>query len=830
MSDGLLEAEKIVPVTIEEEMKGAYMDYAMSVIVSRALPDVRDGLKPVHRRVLYTMAQLGNTHSKPYKKSARVVGDVMGKYHPHGDIPIYDAVVRLAQDFSMREPLIDGQGNFGSIDGDSPAAMRYTEVRMAEVTEELLAELDAETVDFVPNYDGSLEEPVVLPAKFPHLLVNGSTGIAVGMATNIPPHHLGEVIDATVALIQNPHWETEQLLPFLQGPDFPTAGFILGRSGFREAYRTGRGSILLRGKAEIEVSKGDRERIVISELPYQVNKAKLIEKIAELVKEKKIEGISDLRDESDRNGMRVVVELKRGENGAVLLNQLYKHTALQTSYAIHLLAIDQKRPRTFQLKDMLWAFIEHRKEVVTRRTLFEFKKAEAKAHLLEGLKKAVESLDVVIQLIRQASSPDQAKQELIRILGLSLAQAQAVLEMRLQRLTALERDHLLRDYEAILKKKAELQAILDSEALVFQMIQGELLEIQKKYTTPRRTQILIDTQSEWEDEDLIAPEEALVVITHGGYVKRMSPQLFRSQRRGGRGVSGMQAIEGDFVRSLYRTHTLHYLLCFTNQGRLYWLKVHRIPEVSRISKGKAIVNLLQLLPGEKVQAILETPSFSENQFLFLVTRRGIVKKTPLSEFQHVRATGVRALMLEEGDEVVGVKITQGQQHIFLCTRNGFGICFSEQDVRSMGRSAHGVYGIRFKDGEEKAADEVVGMEVLNAVQGVPVGEILIVSEKGFGKRTLITDFRFQNRGGQGMVAMKPHDKTGPVMGCCQVVPEEDLVLVSNQGQIIRIRVADISEQGRYAQGVKLMNLEADERLVSMEPLAEDVKETENEGG
>jgi DNA gyrase subunit A len=815
------EKSNVVSVNIEDEMRGAYLDYAMSVIVGRALPDVRDGLKPVHRRALYAMYDLGNTHNKPYKKSARVVGDVIGKYHPHGDVAVYDTIVRMAQDFSLRYPLVDGQGNFGSVDGDSPAAMRYTEIRMEKMTDELLADLDKETVDFGPNYDDSLTEPRVLPAKFPNLLVNGGTGIAVGMATNIPPHNLTEVINATVALIDNPSLDTNAMLEYVKGPDFPTGATMFGGNVIREAYRTGRGSVTIRGRAEIETFKGDRERIVVTEIPYMVNKAKLIEKIAELVRDKRIEGISDLRDESDRTGMRIVIEIKKGENSNVILNQLYKMTQLQDNFGINMLAIHHGQPKTFNLRDMIWAFVEHRKDVVVRRTVFELKKAEARAHILEGLKRAVENIDEVIALIKAAKSPDEAKIGLMDRFSFSALQAQAILDMRLQRLTGLERDKIIEEYHQILALIEELKKILGSEALVFKIIKDELIEIKEKYGDERRTEIIVGGSTDFEVEDLISDEETLVSITHTGYVKRADPSQFRSQHRGGRGIRGVTTGDEDFVTAIYRTNTLNHLLCFSDKGRLYWLKVYKIPEASRSAKGKAIVNLISLAAGEKIKAILPVREFTENEFVIMVTKKGVIKKTALSEFKNVRSAGLNAISIDDEDELVGAKVTNGKNEIFLCSMFGMSIRFPEDDVRAMGRGARGVIGMSLDEGDRVMAMEVLSTEV--DAEGKPVKpfEILTVTDGGYGKRTPVSEYRCQSRGGKGIITMKcVNEARGNVMGARQVLPKDDIMLVSNKGQMIRIHVGEISEQGRTAQGVRLMNMAQGEKVVSFEYMAE----------
>lgn len=813
----------ITQINIEDEMRGAYLDYAMSVIVGRALPDARDGLKPVHRRALYAMYDLSNNYENPYKKSARIVGDVIGKYHPHGDIPVYDTIVRMAQSFSLRYPLVDGQGNFGSVDGDAPAAMRYTEIRMKKITNEILADIDCETVEFKPNYDDSLLEPTVFPTKVPNLLINGSSGIAVGMATNIPPHNLSEIIDAAVALIHNPSLKTDDLFQYVKGPDFPTGAHIFGGESLKQAYRTGRGPVTIRGKIEIEPWKGDREKIIIQEIPYQVNKARLIEKIAELVRDKKIEGISDLRDESDRSGMRIVIELKKSENSNIILNQLYKLTQLQENYGIILLAIHQGQPKVFNLRDLIWVFIEHRKDVVVRRTQFELRKSEARAHLLEGLKKAVENIDEVISLIKSSKNSEEAHSTLQSKYFFSDAQIKAILEMRLQRLTGLERDKILEEYQKILLLIGELRRILDTEPLVFKIIEEELLEIKKVYGDSRRTQLVYETFSGLEVEDLIADTEALVSMTHTGYTKRTDPNLFKSQHRGGKGVRGVSTSDEDFVTSIYRCTTLSYLLCFTDKGKLYWLKVHQIPDSSRYAKGKAIINLVALGPQEKIKAVLPVREFKENEYIVMVTRAGIIKKTPLSEFKNVRSAGVIALSTDLGDELVSAKLTRGNNDIFLCTRNGMSIRFNEGDVRSMGRAARGVIGINLDQG-----DTVVSMEVLGELsdlwqqsqtQGQEL-EILTVTENGYGKRTSVSEYRLQNRAGSGVINMKATDKNGFVIGSRQVLSKDDIMLVSNKGQMIRICVGEISEQGRNTQGVRLITLSQGERIVSFEYFVE----------
>jgi DNA gyrase subunit A len=721
----------------------------------------------------------------------------------------------MAQDFSLRYPLVDGQGNFGSIDGDSPAAMRYTEIRMDKITDELLADIDKETVDFGPNYDDSLQEPLVLPSKIPNLLVNGSAGIAVGMATSIPPHNLGEVIDATVALIEDPSLTTNDMLRFVKGPDFPTGAYAFGGEQLREAYRTGRGTVRMRSKAEIETFKNDRERIIVSSLPYQVNKAKLIEKIAELVKDKRIEGISDLRDESDRTGMRIVIEIRKGENANVILNQLYKLTQMQDSFSINLLAIHNNQPKIFNLRDMIWAFIEHRKDIVIRRTIFDLKKAEARAHILEGLKRAVENIDEIVAMIKKAGNPDEARQNLIARFDFSEIQAQAILEMRLQRLTGLERDKIIQEYHEILKLIESLKKLLASEAAIYQLIRTELTEIKEKYGDERRTEIMLGASSDFEVEDLIADEDTLVSITHSGYVKRSDPAQFKRQGRGGKGVRGVTTGDEDFVTAIYNTNTLAYLLCFTDRGRMYWLKVYKVPEASRSAKGRAIINLVSLQPGEKIKAILPVREFSEHEYVIMVTRAGVIKKTPLSDFSNVRNVGLNAISTDEGDELVSARITSGNNDIFLCSQQGMSIRFSESDVRPMGRAARGVIGMSLDEG-----DRVVSMEVLSGQDQGPSNEILIVTEYGYGKRTPVSEYRCQSRGGKGLITMKFSERNGNVMGSRQVAPQADVVLVSDKGQMIRIRVAEISEQSRITQGVRLMSVASGEKVVSFEALAE----------
>jgi len=825
-----------VAVNIEDEMKRSYMDYAMSVIVGRALPDVRDGLKPVHRRCLYAMNDMGNDYNKPYKKSARVVGDVIGKYHPHGDTAVYDTIVRMAQDFSLRYLLVDGQGNFGSVDGDSPAAMRYTEIRMKQLTHELLADLEKETVPFTANYDESLYEPSVLPAKFPNLLVNGSSGIAVGMATNIPPHNLGEIIDAIIALIHNPALSYEELLELVPGPDFPTGGTIYGRQGIIDAYSTGRGIIQVRAKAHVENSKKhDRESIVVTEIPYQVNKARLITSIAELVKEKKIEGISDLRDESDRDGMRIVVDLKKDENAEVLLNQLYKHTQMQTSFGINMLAIVHNRPKLMSLAEMMHYFIEHRREMVTKRTLFELKKAEARAHILEGLKIALDWLDAVIELIRESKTPPEAKLGLMegrfsdpdylqrlnlpRPVGyenavqLSEIQAQAILEMRLQRLTGLERDKIISEYEEILRLIARLKEILGSDAEIMKIIVGELTDIKERFGDKRRTDIMHQT-ADISLEDTIEDAEMVVTVSHTGYIKRSAVDLYRAQRRGGKGKTGMKTREEDFVEQLFIASTKDFLLFFSDMGRVYRIKVYEIPEGSRTTKGKAVVNLVNVQEGEKITAILPVKDLNrEDLYLLMATRNGVVKKTPLVEYLNIRTTGINAVNLDEGDKLISVALTDGQKDVFLASRHGKAIRFPEADARPMGRVTRGVRGMNLE-----AQDEVIGMEVVDPT--ATGSTIFTLTENGFGKRTDLDEYRGQSRGGKGLITIKTTTRNGLVVGVMQVNDENQLMVITDQGKILRVPVAGFSVIGRNTQGVRVMVTEEQEKIVAVAKLAE----------
>ena len=796
----------IANVDINKEMQEAYLQYSMSVIVGRALPDVRDGLKPVHRRVLFAMHELSNTHDKPYKKSARVVGDVIGKYHPHGDVAAYDTIVRMAQDFSLRYPLVDGQGNFGSIDGDSPAAQRYTEVRMTELAEALLEDIDKETVPFGPNYDDSLLLPMILPAKFPNLLVNGSTGIAVGMATNIPPHNLGEVIDGCVHLIRNPDCGIDDLMKLIPGPDFPTSGVIAGREGIVSAYKKGAGIITLQAVAEIVPNK-DREDIIVTEIPYQVNKAKLIESIADLVGEKKIEGISDIRDESSREGMRIVITLKRGENAGVILNRLYKFTQMQVSFGIRMLALDNRnQPVTFNLKSMLEAFVDHRKDVVTKRCIFELKKAEARLHILEGLQKALDMIDQVVATIRASKEANIARTNLMEKFGFSDKQAQAILEMRLQRLTGLERDKILEEIGELNKLVTWLKDVLSDVAKIYDIIVGELEDIKKRYNDKRRTKITGDT-TDIEDEDLIASESMVVVMTDTGYIKRISLEEYRTQKRGGKGLKGAETREEDFVSHIFVADTKTMLLFFTDKGKLFWVKVHKLPQGSRTSKGKAIANVISLAPKEKVQAILPVEEFSEDKYVVMLTEKGIIKKTGLDAFSNPRPSGIIALTTDLEDQVIDAQISNGKSDIFIATREGMSIRFDEGDVRPMGRAARGVKGVTLAK-----TDAVVGLEILDKASNAT---ILMVTENGFGKRTPIEEYRTQSRGGSGIITQKTTDKVGNVIGTRSVLDTDEVMITTDKGQVIRMVCSDISIVGRNTQGVKLINLNEDEKVTGL---------------
>jgi DNA gyrase subunit A len=817
------------PVNIEDEMKRSYMDYAMSVIIGRALPDARDGLKPAHRRVLYGMKTMGLSATRGYRKCAKIVGEVMGNFHPHGDASIYDTLVRLAQDFNMRYPLVDGQGNFGSIDGDPPAAMRYTESRLQALADDMMTDLDKETVDFAPNYDETTDEPTVLPAPFPNLLVNGSAGIAVGMATNVPPHNLREVIDGCIWLIQNTHLKDNDevvtrndkiktLLNIIPGPDFPTAGYIVGRGGIVQAYTTGRGAILMRARSVTETNrKGDRTSIVFTEIPYQVNKAKLIERIAELVREKTIEGISDLRDESDREGMRIVVELKRGEVPEVILNNLYKHTPLQSSFGIIMLAIVGGRPKVMNLLELVESFVEFRRDIVRRRTEFDLRKAESRYHILEGLRIAIDHLDEVIKLIRAAKTVPEARDGLMATFGLTQIQAQAILDMQLQRLTGLERQKILDELAELLKTIERLRAILASEKLLMQIIVDELKDVKTKYGDDRRTEILEGESGEINIEDLIAEEDMAITVTNTGYVKRTAISTYRNQRRGGKGRIGMRTRDEDFVSHLFVASTHAYIMIFSDRGRAYWLKVHEIPDVGPGGKGKSIANLVSMEEGERIAAMLAVKEFEENKFVVMGTRKGVIKKTQLSAFSNPRAGGIIAMGVEEGDSVISVLVSDGKGEIFIGTRNGMAIRFQEDDVRPMGRAAYGVRGITLRDD-----DVVVAMEVVQ-----PGGTLLTVTERGYGKRTEMDEYRVQSRGGVGVINISTSTRNGQVVGVSYVEEGDEVLLITQQGMIIRMPTNDVRSIGRATQGVRLIEIEGEDKVVSVARL---VEKDENGGG
>jgi DNA gyrase subunit A len=797
-----------VPISIEEEMKGSYLDYAMSVIIGRALPEVRDGLKPVQRRILYAMFREGLLPSRKYSKSAGVVGEVLKKYHPHGDTAVYDALVRLAQDFNMRYPLVDGQGNFGSVDGDPAAAYRYTEARLAAIAEELLADIDKNTVDFIPNFDETTEEPIVLPSRVPNLIVNGSSGIAVGMATNVPPHNLGEIIDGLVRLIDNPDATLKDLMSHIKGPDFPTGGIIHGVDGIIQAYNEGKGLIKVRAKARIEREHRGGENIIITELPYQVNKARLIEKMAELVREKTIEGISELRDESDRDGIRVVLELKRGEMAQVILNNLYKHTQMETTFGIIMLALVNGQPRILSLRRLLSHFLQHRRDVVLRRTRFELRKAEERAHILEGLKIALDHLDAIIALIRSSKTPEEARTGLMSDFPLTEIQAQAILDMKLQRLTGLEREKIIKEYADTLKEIARLKEILENEALVSHIVKDELLEIRNRYTDERKTEITSETK-EITMEDLITDEEMVITLSHQGYIKRNPLSAYRSQRRGGKGLIGMETKEEDFVNELFIGATHDYMLFFSNLGRLYWLKIYQIPEAGRAAKGKALVNLLALSEGERITTALPVRNFKEG-FLVTFTKKGTVKKTALEEYSNPRGKGIIAVTLEEGDELISVRKTDGKSDLIIGTKKGLSIRFNEEDVRDMGRTAKGVRGIRLRKGDEVVSAEVAGEKTA----------ILTVTEKGLGKRSKIEEYPVQSRGGKGVISIKIIDRGGKAVGLMQVRDEDEVVMITSSGKLIRTLAGNISLHGRNTQGVKLMDVEGDDKIVSIGKVAE----------
>ncbi|MGD8541873.1 MAG: DNA gyrase subunit A [Desulfobacteraceae bacterium] len=805
-----MQTEFYPEISIEKEMRKSYLDYAMSVIIGRALPDVRDGLKPVHRRVLFAMSELSNDWNKPYKKSARIVGDVIGKYHPHGDSAVYDTIVRMAQDFSLRYPMVDGQGNFGSIDGDPAAAMRYTEIRMTRLAHQMLADLDKETVDWVPNYDESLSEPAVLPAKIPSLLINGSSGIAVGMATNIPPHNITEAVDAINALIDFPELTSEELMAFIPGPDFPTAGIIYGTQGIREAYQNGRGIIRVRARAGVEEDpKTGRESIIVTELPYQVNKARLIEKIAELVKSKQIEGISFVRDESDRQGLRIAIGVKREAMGGVVLNQLYKHTQMSTSFGIIFLAVVDGRPELLSLREILDHFIDHRKQIIIRRTRFDLRKAEARAHILEGLKIALENLDAVVGMIRQSSSPAEAKSRLMAAFALTDIQAQAILDMRLQRLTGLERDKIIEEYETVLKDIARFREILGSERLVLDIIQEELREIKSEFGDGRRTEI-VEAAPDISIEDMIAEEDMVVTISNSGYIKRNPLSLYQSQRRGGRGKTAMGTKEEDFVEHLFVASTHHFLLFFTNRGKVYWIKVYDLPLAGRQSRGKAIVNLLNFEEGENLTTVLAVPAFEPGHHVLMATKNGVIKKTDLMAFSRPRAGGIIAVDLMEGDELIAARITDGTRNVFLGSAMGQSIRFLESEVRPTGRTARGVRGMNLAPG-----DRIVSMEVLSHGQ-----TLFTATENGFGKRTLIDEYPIQRRGGKGVITIKTTERNGLVVAIHLVAEDDEVMLITDRGKIIRIPVNGISVISRNTQGVTLMGMEPGERIVSTARLAE----------
>jgi DNA gyrase subunit A len=802
--------ERIMPRVIEDEMQQSFLGYAMSVIVSRALPDVRDGLKPVHRRILYAMNEMGMLHNKPFKKSARIVGEVLGKYHPHGDSAVYDSMVRMAQDFSLRYPLVQGQGNFGSVDGDSAAAMRYTEARLNKLSEEMLQDLDKETVLFVPNFDGSLTEPAVLPSKAPNLLINGSSGIAVGMATNIPPHNLPEVCDGAIKVIDHPSVEPEELFTIIKGPDFPTGGIIQGSTGIKEAYKTGRGKVLVKAKIQVEEVK-KRTRLIITEIPYQVNKAQLIEEIARLVRDKKIQGISDLRDESDREGMRIVIELRQGANTDIVQNQLLKHTRLQTTFGIIMIALVDNEPKTLNLKKLLEEFIKHRRIVVRKRTEYELKQATEKAHILEGLIVALDNIDPVIKLIKEAKSAKEAKQGLLDDYKLSEKQAQAILDMKLQRLTGLEQEKIREDHKNLIQLIKELKEILESEGKILGIIKKELTELKEQYGDERRTKIIAEEAQRFEEEELIKPEETVVTLTHAGYIKRQPLDVYKQQKRGGRGVIGMETKETDFVEEIFTANTHDYLLCFTNKGKIHWIKVYQIPEAGRYAKGTAIVNMLELGKTEKITACIPIKDFKKDQYLFFVTKKGTVKKTSLDEFSKPRKGGIIALGLTDDDELINVDWTDGNKKIIIATEQGMAVHFDETDVRPMGRTARGVIGIKLKKN-----DNVIG-----AVVAEENKTVLTVTEKGYGKRTPISEYRLTSRGGVGVINIKVTDKNGKAVAIKSVADDDEIILISQQGIVIRTAAKGISIVGRATQGVRVMRLENQDKLVAAAKIAKE---------
>ncbi|WP_026476750.1 DNA gyrase subunit A [Alkaliphilus transvaalensis] len=813
------ENNKIVPIGIEDEMKKSYIDYAMSVIVGRALPDVRDGLKPVHRRILYAMSELGVTPDKPHRKSARIVGDVLGKYHPHGDSAVYDAMVRMAQDFSTRYLLVDGHGNFGSVDGDGAAAMRYTEARLSKISMEMIRDIQKETIDYTPNFDDSLKEPSVLPSRYPNLLVNGSNGIAVGMATSIPPHNLVEVIDGVTELIDNPEADVEDIMKHIKGPDFPTGASIMGKYGIKEAYRTGRGKVKVRAVASIEELKNNKQQIIVTEIPYQVNKARLIEKIADLVRDKKIEGISDLRDESDRKGMRIVIELKRDANANVVLNKLYKHSQMEDTFSIIMIALVNGQPRVLNLKEILSHYIEHQKDIIIRRTRFDLQKAEEKAHILEGLKIALDHLDEVISLIRSSETVHVAKSGLIERFGLSERQAQAILDMRLQRLTGLEREKIEAEYQELLRIIKELKEILASETLILNIIKDELTEIKEKFGDQRRTEIAFD-EGEINIEDLIDEEDVVITLTHFGYVKRLPLDTYKSQKRGGKGISGLTTREEDFVEKLVITSSHNYLLFFTNKGRVYKLNAYEIPEAKRQAKGTAIVNLVQLTANEKIAAIIPVNKDSDQQYLIMATQKGVIKKTQLRQFENTRKSGLMAINIREDDELISVRSANEGQEVIFVTSNGMAIQFNEKEVRDMGRGATGVKGINLSKN-----DVVVAMEITDESK-----DLLVVSEKGYGKRTDLKEYRVQSRGGKGVKTYNVNERSGCLVGAKIVDNEDDILLINNDGTVIRLNVKDISRMGRNTKGVTLMKTHLEQKIVSVAliPQHEAAEEEEEE--
>jgi len=793
--------EKIIPILIEDEMRSSYLDYSMSVIVSRALPDVRDGLKPVHRRILYGMRGLGLSYNRSYKKSARIVGEVLGKYHPHGDTAVYDTMVRMTQDFSLRYPLIDGQGNFGSIDGDSPAAMRYTEARMSRIAEEVLRDIDKNTVEFVSNFDDSLEEPTLLPAVIPTLLINGASGIAVGMATNIPPHNISEVIEGVLAMIENPEIEGEELLKYIKGPDFPTSGIILGYQGIRDAYLTGRGKILVRARANIEVTRNDRERIIISEIPYQVNKTNLIEKIVDLVQTKKVEGIADIRDESDSDGLRVVIEIKRDGNALSILNTLYKHSQMQTTFGVIMLALVNGEPKVLTLKDTIRHFIDHRHVVVVRRTKFELEEAEKRAHILEGLKIAIDNIDEIIELIKKSRDPEAAKNNLIKRFKLSEIQAKAILEMRLQRLTGLERNKIEEEYKEILKLIERLKGVLDNRALRMQIIKDELEEINKTYGDERRTEIIANYE-EMTIEDMIAEEDMVITISHRGNIKRFPVSGYRRQNRGGRGSTGATTRDEDFLEHMFIASTHHYILFFTDTGRCYWLKVHEVPQAGKASRGRPIINLIDIQKDENIRGFVPVKNFGDGGFIIIATKDGIIKKTKLSAYSRPRRGGIVAATVKDNDELLSASLTTGENDVILVTKNGYSIRFNESEVRDMGRSAAGVKGIKLRSN-----DKVIGMVIVKRED-----TLLTICQNGLGKRSNISDYRTQSRGGKGIIAMKVNEKTGPLVAVLEVVDNEDIIIITMNGVVIRQHIGKISVIGRNTQGVKLLRLDEKDRI------------------